>query len=213
MILQECFDPIVAASGRDLIPVMVYGWAIRLFQVVDGYWFATLLLSAYAFSGHFLFFMNCFCNDSSLVGFFTYDVRWKKWSSWKLGLLCALSRHSQSHTHCHQDFVLIHWCYFSLLTSIGLWINNVFWMFCRRNISGQEFGGMYCVVLMVKYVTDFITISLFERFSIFLFSLIEHLCICDIKMYYPIVQVRCCICWTTEDFWTSCCWTSDGCYK
>lgn len=22
---QECFDPIVATSGRDLIPVMVYG--------------------------------------------------------------------------------------------------------------------------------------------------------------------------------------------
>jgi hypothetical protein len=25
MLWQECFDPIVALSGRDLIPVMVYG--------------------------------------------------------------------------------------------------------------------------------------------------------------------------------------------
>ncbi|KAL7261962.1 hypothetical protein ACSBR1_000371 [Camellia fascicularis] len=25
VIFQECFDPIVATSGRDLIPVMVYG--------------------------------------------------------------------------------------------------------------------------------------------------------------------------------------------
>ena len=28
--------------------------------------------------------------------------------------------------------------------------------FCRRNISGQEFGGMYCVVLTVKYVSFFV---------------------------------------------------------
>lgn len=27
--------------------------------------------------------------------------------------------------------------------------NFLFWL-CRRNISGQEFGGMYCVVLIVK---------------------------------------------------------------
>lgn len=33
------------------------------------------------------------------------------------------------------------------------WQYNESWIFCRRNISGQEFGGMYCIVLIVKYVT------------------------------------------------------------
>jgi hypothetical protein len=28
---QECFDPIVAKTGRDLIPVMVYGYVVPFF--------------------------------------------------------------------------------------------------------------------------------------------------------------------------------------
>ena len=30
---QECFDPIVAKTGRDLIPVMVYGYVVRFFSL------------------------------------------------------------------------------------------------------------------------------------------------------------------------------------
>ena len=30
--------------------------------------------------------------------------------------------------------------------------DNYFLIFFRRNISGQEFGGMYCVVLIVRYI-------------------------------------------------------------
>lgn len=66
-------------------------------------------------------------------------------------------------------------------------INDVSWILCRRNISGQEFGGMYCIVLIVKYVA----------FSIFLIFLIGLLLLHrDIGMYH-VTQVCCSICRTT----------------
>lgn len=40
----------------------------------------------------------------------------------------------------------------------------LFKLVCRRNISGQEFSGMYCVVLVVKYV-DLPTLFYFFYFA------------------------------------------------
>ncbi|XP_056694051.1 uncharacterized protein [Spinacia oleracea] len=74
-IFRECFSPITATTGRDLIPVMVHGWWTRVHNEHGSP------------SEH-----KCFCKRTLL-----YVKR-------------------------------------------------------RRNISGQEFGGMYCVLLTVKSV-------------------------------------------------------------
>nr|KAJ0207281.1 hypothetical protein LSAT_V11C500233360 [Lactuca sativa] len=38
LVWQECFDPIVATSGCDLIPIMVYGYAVEKYIWTGVWW-------------------------------------------------------------------------------------------------------------------------------------------------------------------------------
>lgn len=43
-------------------------------------------------------------------------------------------------------------CYFADLVMFLFYVSDTIFpiSLCRRNISGQEFGGMYCIVLTLK---------------------------------------------------------------
>ena len=68
------------------------------------------------------------------------------------------------------------------------------WTFFRRNISGQEFGGMYCVVLIVRYIALSLSHGMGLNGVLVLFSLdyfialwIYTWCICTGLLLYQLV--------------------------
>ncbi|CAL5437544.1 unnamed protein product [Camellia sinensis] len=66
--------------------------------------------------------------------------------------LCDLKELPRDKWFCCDDCNRIHECFDPIVASSGCDLIPV--MVCGRNISGQEFGGMYCVILIVKSVVS-----------------------------------------------------------